>query len=571
MVVSTTAQLKIYWGLPSSSSLGNTGTTDSVPDFLDLYNGDFNIKDESGAALWIPAMPTLKNNGIRADSGMEDGGKLLGAPVGNVIETITLYATANATNLARFYVIKRLDQFIKAARDYGTSEWQSAPVYLAWRAAGAPGEQYALIINMDVSPSKYNPNDPNSVQEITLTIEREPAWRGIPPGDNPKKWTFYKRGLTPTQSASPGATEYNYTHLDLLSAFGGAASYRSLYQQNIYNFDEIATSNVNYIDVDAADIPGDAPALCLITLDCNHSQGAQRSAFARTTRRDYYPSNNNNSTTQRARSTFNGGDATVASPAGLTTTQPIDATYGLLSNGSVVNRYVAQVVTIAGAATLATVATWTRAYAQYANKYRAFCRCVVTGGSASELTMRVSYVPNSGIATPENNQTVTLSGALNNWMTVDLGIVDLTPGQRPLRSADGTGTHTSHTFELRLEVGHAAGVATTLRVTDVILLPIDESTSMIISYDGAMYSPRNNDVIFLDTTGYFQGEPVGMGYRPASTFYKLFEVRGQFLELVPGIDNRIYMMLDYMGVANVTIIQEIRLDIVPRWYGVRDV
>ncbi|MBZ0290700.1 MAG: hypothetical protein K8I30_23950, partial [Anaerolineae bacterium] len=138
------------------------------------------------------------------------------------------------------------------------------PVYLAWHAPGAPGPQYALIYRIDIAQNT-EPWETN-YNELSIQVEREPYWRGIPPGANPKLWTTYWKDFTfDTSSAylTQNGADFNI-------AYDAAVDNRHEWNTGT---DPRTHRTENFIDIDAADIPGDAPALTTITMNINGTSG----------------------------------------------------------------------------------------------------------------------------------------------------------------------------------------------------------------------------------------------------------------------------------------------------------
>lgn len=552
------AVLDLVWGVASSKALGNTGTTDNGAEPLNLLDGSSGIRlmTENARSGWTPSNPTLKNDGVRADSALENGTAILASAYGNVTETMQLYLTG-ANYAARAKALRDLYRFSAASLSW-QNDTQSQPVYLRWQSDFAPAEQYSLVVKIDISFVDYDLMHTSDSPEVTMVVEREPFWRALPVMDNPKKWALNSRGLIPT-TGTPAATEYNYTNLNLLSTFLGTASYRSLVESNIRNYDEIGTSNVNYIDIPASSLPGDAPALALVTWTAQ-ANGVAGLWVARSTQRDYYSANNSNITTQRAKNTFNGGDITVPGAGTIGKAKNIDAA-GLLSNGSIVNRYLYDLTFAAGAVN-ESVGSWQRVYAQYQNKYLAFIRTQVTAGVLSELSVSLEW--KSGSLSSNIERTTAVGLKQSAFGLTYLGVVDLSKTTRRQGGVDGTGVDAVSTFTLTLYAAKVAGAVATVRIWDVILIPFDEVAAYMISADGTVSSGES---IFIDKTGYFGQEEGALAYISSELLTR--QMRGAAIELVPGVSNRLYTLAD-ISAANIAVNHQIRVDIVPCWYGVRD-
>lgn len=560
-----TKELMIVKGFQSTTPLGDpSAQADLQATWIDLYGGDFTIKDDGGGT-WVPQIATLKNNGIRVDSGLLDGSNLVGAAMGNVIETIPLYAGASHTAQARLLVIKKLLQFAQAARDFHTTEWQIYPVYLHWFAKGAPGAQYALIYNIDVSISRYDPTNLLDVQELVITVEREPAWRGVPPGGNPKLWTFYTRGMKPTQ-ATPVGLEYNYDDLDLNA---GAGNYTSLVEGNVRIHDEEATSQINYVDIPAASIPGDAEALCEIASTTPNIVGVNwnRLYISRSTRRDLYPTTNAQVILRRKRNTLNPFMTTsFRSLVNLTTTLLAQAD-GILRQSDA-TRYVFNLAYAAGAVAGSWVAYWDLPTNQYQGRYALYMRAYVN----AFLPQNIKFT-----ATAYNNSTVLglFSDSIVVPMTASytvyyLGEINLTPDRMVGINGRGLDTNSLSSIFLSTEKINDGSTAN-ITIWDLILMPVDEPNQSIEKPTAVDFG--TNSTLISDTTGYLSGgkiKPLAAS-SDASFTNSLTEVPliGDGITLVPNADNRLYFLTQY-STPQPTADMRVRVNIVPRWYGVRD-
>lgn len=562
-----TRELKIEKGFPNPNSLGKTGTNnDEEPERIDLYGADFTIKDDSGGT-WTPQIATLKNNGVRSDSDLFDGSNLVGAAVGNVIETLVVIPSAGTTPIMRMQTLKKLMRMAEDARNFHTSEWQYKPVYLKWFAESAPGAQYALIYNIDIAVNQYDPTATTSIQEITLTIEREPAWRGIPPGANPKLWTLLSRGLVPTNSASPAATEFNYTHLVFAT---GAGNYASLLEATIRMFDEQATAWINYVDIPAASLPGDAPPLVqMYFLDGGSLNGLEQFVLSRSTRRDYFPAVNTEGAATRLRNTLNGWEFTALAPAGVVVTQPVNAAG--VWRASLANRYILNLAYAAGGTTLGAsvqAASLAKRVNQFCARYAVFARINVTGTAPQNVKLKMVVFYNETQISSDDIPLVA------GYYAAYMGELDLTVlGSRSV-SVDGTGVGVNNalTFYLYTSKTNDGNVAT-VQLWDIVLMPIDEpSVSILDIGEQAPYNPPT--AIYMDNTGYFSSA------KDSLVAVKMFTNGVDYgnmalsndLALVPGVANRLYFMLRFgSGTGAMAYDNTVKLNIVPRWYGVRDV
>lgn len=551
-----TYALRLYKGFFSSTSLGNGGVTDERPAFIDLYGGDFSVKDTDGGN-WTPQIATLKNNGVRADSVLLEGSALIAAPMGNVIETITLYAGANTTPVGRAYVFKQLAAFAQAARDFHTTEWQTLPVFIEWRAEGAPGEQYALVYNIDVSVNRHDPTNLNDYQELTITIEREPAWRAIAPGDNPKKWALYLQGGTP-------GIAYTYTGLDLRSN----AVKANFQTATIYQWDDPTSVFIPYVTIPGSTIPGDAPALCCITTTLS-TGNLHNLRIARNTRRDLYPSvNTGDGTGQRIRMNHNAVNATITSIVNCVVSRVGDANSPYYVAGG--SRGYVNLAYAAGAVTAGTpVLQWTRTLNQQPGRYAVLLRCHLNSGSVADVTLQlyVDITTGNRLVTFQDNIMFTN----NNLTILNMGEYDFSPTGSRHVAVDGTGINPTNTMSLFLYTTKVnSGVAANLRIYDLVLIPIDEPNCKVQSVDPGI---GINYPVLVDSTGYFssgKNTPTAV-VNNATDETTVLSYIGDPLTLIPGVDNRLYFTPDFNPAVNwYPNTGTVYINIVPRWYGVRD-
>lgn len=551
-------RLALVLGVSSATSLGYASVTEPQPVSISLNGGRILLLDEGGQTSWKPVIPSLKNGGLWTESVISDGRQLINASVGNVTETLKLVLTETGIT-AKGKLIAGLGKIAQLARDFHTTEIQPRPVYLAMRSSDAPGPQYSLVYNVEIA-SELDIYQIDATTPITLTIEREPYWRGLPPGDNPKLWSFYYKGWAPlSTAAAPGANLYNYLTLPLTNAL---ANHESLTDATIYPFDEIGTSNVNYIDIPAALIPGDVEALALVNFKSGLN-GISKLHVARSTRTDFFPANNNNNTDQRARITFNGGDCTPTS-SNPTVSRPVHAS-GVLSQGSIVNRYVLQLVYAAGTISSQLVATWSRVLNQYPGKYAAFIRGEVSSGAASFTKFWLEWTPGG----TNINRRVTTPTKFNQspYGLTYLGVVDFTLTGSKYVGALGRGVDLSTTFDLRLVTSKSTAETSNIKIWDIVLIPIDEPNGVVILDISALNS---GEYTWLDATGYFMGgypDDIAMSRQSSVNFQRRFT--GQAITLKPGVANRLYFLPDATTPAPTTT-HEIQIDIVPRWTHLRD-
>jgi hypothetical protein len=554
-------ELQIIIGVPSSTSLGFLAVTDDVPQSLDLLQNGLSVIDESGESGWIPKVANIKNGGVWIDSATSDGRTLNAGFDANVIESMRLVITG--TTLQRSMALSNLMRVSRLCREFWSTDYNSQPVYLKWHADGANKPQYALLYDIGVDTNiDFLTSPDNGI--ITLSLEREPAWRAIAPGDNPQRYAKEVAGLEPSPVAGAG----RYTYLDLSVVDG-----TGFVKQSVFKYDEIRTSNVNYIDFDPDDIPGDAPCLCLI----GFANTIGKMTVARSTAKDLFPADNTSASFGgRARNTLNAGDATIASGGGLTTTKTSPAD-GLISNGSAVLRYVGNLAFAAGVVTNVSALSWGRTLQQLPNKYLAFVRLRVTAGAPATITLSLKWLL-AGVFS-QTNPSVTVTNT-NRIQNLYLGTLDPIQIGSRLPRFDGTGIDNSSQVDFELVVNKTGAETATIAIADIILMPYDES---IMSFDVTGFSAISGSRTLLDTTGFTSTakKAVDAIHYPVNPLVirapsaNPLQWSGTGIYLKPKVKNRLYFHfvdLDTLLASGFgpAISYPVNVNIVPRWYGVRD-
>lgn len=554
------SRFEITRGAPSSTMVGNPNVTDLPPKTVSFVSDWLKVADDGGLSSWTPASATVKNGGVWLDSPVMPGRVPLSMPAGNVIETFECILQGEQRKRAE--ILSDLWQIAKAAQDYWAEDHQPDPVYLTFEGVTGEGVQHALVYSVDIAydaDALYNP-DINT--RVTFTIEREPAWRyTVAPGDNPRKYALESRGMEPA-SATVGTAYYDYTNLNLLQALSG--NWRGVVEGTIKNFDEFLVANRNYIEIPATSIPGDAPALALVSWVSKMSSGSvSKLHMARSTRRDLFPLNNSNVNNARFKNTFNGGDATILTPTNITVTKPIVAT-GLISNGSAVNRHVLRCVYAAGAVSSQRIGSFTKLINQYPGRYAAYMRAAITAGVGTNVLFYLEYSYGSSNINLKFSNSARIQAA--GFQTIYLGVVDFTTLGNKLNAVDGTGLDIATTFNLYLSSTKTTADTPTIEVYDIVLMPIDEPNG-IVTIDFAALSL--NDPVFVDKTGYFNLRAQDVALTRQSSQNAPRQLNGQGIELIPGVANRIYFMAESTA-TNPADLHEVRVDLVPRTYGIRE-
>ncbi len=550
-------ELKIIKGIGQTP--GDTLSAEQSVEVLDLLAGTKGFGVEPGG--WIPNLPQIKNSGLWADSGLTDGRTLVAAASGNITENITITSHA-ATLLGRYYWEKELLRFGRLTADFWQTFNQIEPVYLKWWAPDAPGPQYALLYKIEIA-QRGDPFSGDAVQELTVSIEREPYWRGIPPGANPKLWTFEFR-------------HEKYTLSDLsLDSDARNLAFASIQNRREWNVAHTAELSKNYIDIPASDIPGDAPALVCAVIVPSAAEGLSigKVNLARSTKPTSMVTRGSPATFP-AYNTLNAGDGQTG----------IDGTFVNDANGPISNATLLGQRLTCNFGTDATMRIrlifrnnpLTHLDATvFRGRYALYLRARLS--AAATVNMRMEWGANN------NLQIITLPsvvarvgiGATPSWYLHYMGILDIPGWQRSIVGADGLGLDVNGlTTDWNLYVGLSAertAGAGSLYVADLIMMPLDEALFAVDGLNGTVTGP-----MIVDDTGYFaHGRPDIVATQvEATTLNTNFipQPIGQELTLLPKINNRIY----YLGVdpskgSPIAMDTKIRINLIPRWSGVRDV
>jgi hypothetical protein len=558
--MSSSTTLKLYLGSPSPLSLGAPNTEPlpiPVPEVINLAEGTFSVQGAAGSNAWSPAFANIKDGGVWSSSSASEGRQLMLGPDGNVIETITLYSSAGDAS-ARSAALSALARFGRAARDYW-EESSDAPVYLEWRAVGATYSQFAWVYNLEISAEQDPLNHPDEQAIVTITVEREPAWRAVAPTDNPRIYAFQSRGRTPTVSASPTADQYNYTDVALYAAPAAAADFA--YSATLYPFDEVGVTRPNYIEFTPDQIPGDAEALVQIFLQYNATANLNevKLYLARVTQSDLWPSQNTAANNSRRRMSYSANDWTITS-GNPTVTKPTVA-YGLLGNGSIVNRSVVRAVFAAGVVTDQTIMTMAKRILQFGKRYAVYMRYRVTAGTANAMQFQCEVSLPNGTGTIEL-PTVTLA--------ISSPFTDAYLGQLEIPQLKYS---TDSLITFRIRTTKLGATTPTIEIYDVLLVPLDEQAVIIDANASAAAAAIS--LTMFDNTGYLSREETAVGaFNFPSPTVQVLGLTGNGITLVPGVTNRLYIVGQYSSNASPTLSYAdtaftVGVNIVPRWSGAR--
>lgn len=590
----TFQELLIVKGIPPAPKDGNSGEQPlaTINLLADPENAGWTLNTEDG---WNPIIPTFKGGGVWMDSSISEGRTLVAGEDANVVETMQLTVTGNSvTDLAMR--LSAMGKMIEDCRNFFI-ESSIDPVYIHWWAQDAPGPQFAIVYNIEmaiVEPDVWQ----KPMRDVTLTLEREPYWRGLPPGANPIEWTFQAQRLV------RGGANYNSTTMQLYKNTNHLG-YAAIKNQHELQTDLLTVITKNYIDIDGDNIPGDAPALVTIDYLRDTTISDVTDLFIARSTKPVTLSSHATVKTHKTLSMLNVGDATAA--AGLTKTN--DATRGLISNGSNTLAYYGEVTFSANPQTRNVV--WgnsstlmkTLDVNTLRGTYAFFLRHKQNAGALGDITMQLEARIGPGIS-----NTIPLYQSQINT-AVDATVLNATPsaayyglaylgtmkfpfGDDAISAMEGWGLDvvkdSQISLEIRLNVTRTTGVAT-MYIVDLIMLPLDEAFLEIHTPtdDPGRASLSAGDYwhMIYDNTGYYShgksGPRAYTGFEQSGTPKGVpvnMELRGSELFLIPRMDNRLFFWAKrYDGTATVelspvnSLNEEVRINIVPRWRGVRDV
>lgn len=585
------AELKVTRGIQVAP--GDTGSAETGYTILDLLSGaaeGFALKSDLDG--WDPALPAPKP-GLWHDVPFVPGRTPFAGADMNVTETLRLTVTA-ATHLRMSELLHDLHDMIQNCERFWFDEFYCQPTFIHWWATGAPGRQYALIVQMDADISTPSVDDGvNVVRDVVLTIEREPYWRAeVPPGANPIYWTLFAQGKL------PGA---NYDYLADLRIMALPASpllyslVSDVLENKLQYSNLTASANVltaeNRLTVPAASIPGDAPALLQLSLSRTSDQADSRNFLymvSRSTRLRTRTARNSDLARFVTMIPFTAGS--YGAPVLQTDTGGIGG-YNTTTLTTIVNSRLA----ITPGASL--LVAWFAATGLDKNlqrgRFAVFVRCRQNSGSSGDITLRVRAAYDSsgivGASVVTDTVVAPLQAGTGNttaWPVVYCGSfrlpLDRDESLSTAATVGGSGKFnaTRDNLFILLEVARSTGTAL-LYFLDVQLLPYDEAL-----LDTAFTAPVSTSVevtgLVVDNTGYLtRGKPgqivigiptlaAGAGAEP-DAFQNAIEQRGAQMTLEPGVDNHIYVFeRDSAGESqpSVETIQA-SANIVPRWRGIR--
>jgi len=534
----------------------------------------FNLMSDGPVTLqeWSPAIPAVKNSGVWTDSPISDGRRLLAAPVGNVTEKMTILIT-DSTYLGVQKQLVVLNQMVLDCREFWQGNAQIEPIWLAW-AAGCNNPllpQYALLYNIETALTYIRSNQPTI--EVNITLEREPYWRGIPPGANPKLWSYYVNSAHPQFDVSVSTLVTLSDHLITQTI------------QNKFEWtpaavdSQVTPLSQNYIDITASQVPGDAPALVEMVLTPEIA-GSYQDTFISLSSRDLVQVNHSGANKASAYN-LAAGDGTA--PGGAAKTIGTINT-GLLSNNSAVNYTFVQKALVAGDVAYTNYLYWGDIANDIigidrhllAGTYAVFLRAKATVDDTT-VKVRITFKEVDGTTGVASGGVVftdipiTGTGA-NNYELHYVGQLSIPFQTNDVFGVLGYGRYVrdnKSNLYITLDAKNSSGANRTLNILDLVFVPTENWLCEFVPTG----TSQNN--IIVDSTGYFSGakaEVVAGNYYPVTPRTMIGgELRGQTPYLLPGRNQRLYFLFNSSLGPTPNAPFTVRLNIVPRWSGIRDV
>lgn len=542
----------------------------------DIYSGEqdlitFDLMDNAGGVSlieWSPNIPSLKSGGVWADSPISDGRILTAGFNTNVVEDITVQFSFNDPQLyaARMAGLNRL---IQGARQFWDTFGQNEPVYLQWWANCAPGPQYALIYNIDTDIEIDD--SPAAMARVTLSIEREFGWRGLPPGANPKLWALYRAGTPPALPVPIANNPGNNVNL--------FTSTNNLATGTVDNRTEINSSGVltsdNYFDIPAASIPGDLPALAFVGLSVGGSSVDENAIFVsrwskRTTMLFREPPGSQTQWGVWHQLNLANGTAGTDTTFVADTGAPIQA-------AAAAGRRSRTTFTTATMQDRVTITTPIKPL--FRGRFAIFLRARVSAAATVQIQLKLN-----GITTDFKTLSDLGTGGTGNtteWAVVYMGTLSLpADASRSDIVTAGWGVNNSQAsagFSIIVQAARSTGSGE-LYMSDLIFMPIDEDESLLVLNDGSATGDFGVYNGAIDNTGYLArggideiGAIVGttgiQDIAPAAA-----QLSGA-LTLEPNVLNRL-ILFTYISSTNRSRIDRTitaHVNIVPRWANIRDV
>jgi hypothetical protein len=569
--------VKIQAGIPKAYNDVNSSEQGIIAS-LTLTGRDTDIALEPVEG-WIPKIAQSKG-GVWSDNESSDGRTLHGINEQNVNEEMTAFATA-ATVKGLALVLVDLNRMVELTRDFWQTSQQIEPVYINVWFEGAPGPQYALIHNMNVTETMDRDNPAS--RTLTIAIEREPFWRVLPPGSNPKIWSFERLGQKP-------GIDYDLADLALVEGTGHLAS--STTMRNICEHTPVTTATTiltkNWLDIDKDLIAGDAPALVSVGLKADIDI-VTRFYMGVSHLPDSLPDESGGAINQFV-------SLNTLDQSSNTGTKTTDATCGIEQVIASGHGYGALSLTAGSDDTYEWDGSTVPLTMQLLRgHWMAFVRAGYDHSTQDLVSAQLDILVPSSLNASVSQEAVTVGivnipGSGGGWpigagVTCEFGFTYIGEFRLPIgdgvnATMEGTGVYvgesqTNADMEFQLKFTNNDASTRIITSLDIIFIPVGDSTSLTIGY---VWSDRS---AIVDSSGYLaHGKPQDIAQTnvdDVSLHDIIFqnELRGNGVKLEPGQDNRIYLLthriLSNLSQSSSNIVHEMYVNIIPRWRGIRDV
>lgn len=558
MSVGCHAELKIIKGVAKTP--GDTQSAEVGLDVIDLLDpAGFSLKSDG----WSMNRPSLKNGGLWSDTNLAPGRSLIAGEDGNVTETMQVTLMPGSMPVLAALQSK-MERFVQDVRGFQDSFGQIEPVYLKHQVLGEPGPRYALIYNIEVAIEDPD-NLTTPIRDLTVTIEREPYWRGLPPGANPKQWAieniYNTKWLTGNYQLLSGTNHLAITNLKNRAEYNG-----------------VIFTTENWINIPADRIPGDAPALIHVSVQQAVSTNATTLMIGKMSKPvegnilratglnmpPFYNLNAGDSVSLIADTTL---VADTGAPSGIPGS--FRASIAFTTSAAMTDRLI-----------------WPLRLTPNRGRFAAFLRARVsaTGTVASvQLTTKIDTLPTTTTPVTVSDAGAGGTGNTTDWSLVYLGYISVPNNNLRLATdANRGGISIDSTIAFTIAASRTAG-AGSLYIGDLVLFPIDEGAfvinSSIVVGTGASglrcWTYDNTGCLShgaLDDCAVIQSLQAGTD---TATNIEYPEFSGQSIYLTPNVNNRLYF-LAYVNSTKRSFINDpstmtVRVNIIPRWTGIRDV
>lgn len=586
-MVSQHKELKLIRGVPIIPGLTTTlePGTDLIINLLSGEAEGFALNPSPGS--WDPGLPAPKS-GLWQDVPFVDGRTPIADAYQNVTETMQL--TLSAPN---FLLLSRwLSKLALLAQDieqfWSMGNIQPSPVYIHWWATDAPGPQFALIMSLDFAVTAPGVTDAGKIiRDVTLTIEREPYWRGVAPGATPMLWTFYTKNILP-------GSGYNANNLPSLMSDGASLHEQTFANADIYQVQSVTQntpSSVNVITIPASKLPGDVPPLICVGIKGTRSGGDLDTwsfMLASTSRPLTFTGSDGN--TYRVFGNIPHWMNDLALGAKVNDTGGIPG-YNVLTSAFVATNQRHEITTWSGVFAEKMIFKRNISVNLQRGRYAVFLRCRQNAATFGDIQVKLLYqtIDLGAVieTTPVSPPVIAGTGDTARWPLLYMGTISLPEIADFEITQDNKGIYQGTVYSainknngrFLLQALRSAGAAN-LYVRDLLLMPIDEGflnfeqgTPLVTgSYAGSSF--------LVDSTGYLsRGKPGTVAMLDDTTnvsggsgMINIGQLSGSDLILQPGVDNNLFFAIhneNFYTAVPATL--KAYVNIVPRWMGVRDI